>query len=103
MITWVRTANIHDGKINEAFEWAAKVASYINKKFDGANVQVLRNVGGPMYQVHWVGTHDSLAEFERQWKQIESDKGYRNLLTEIRRKGALIGTSVIDSLYESVS
>lgn len=103
MITWVRTANIHDGKIQEAFSWAAKAANYINKKFEGVNVQVARNVGGPIYQVHWVATYQSLASFEKLGKQIESDEGYQGLLAEIRQQAAFIGTSVVDSLYETVS
>lgn len=103
MITWVRTADIHDGKMNEAFAWAVKVAAYLNKKFKGAEIQVMRNVAGPVYQVHWVCNYDSLGAFEARWKEIEKDKGYNNLLSEIRKKSALIGTSVVDSFYESVS
>jgi len=103
MITWVRTAGIQDGKLDEAFGWAVKVAGYINKKFKGANIQVVRNIGGPVYQLHWVGTYETLAAFESQWKQIEGDRGFRSLLTEIRKKRALVGPSVADSLYESIS
>lgn len=103
MITWVRTADIHDGKLNEAFAWAVKVTAYLNKKFKGADIQVMRNLGGPVYQVHWACNYDSLAAFEEQWKKIENDRGYNNLLSEIRKKGVLIGTSVVDSLYESIS
>jgi hypothetical protein len=103
MITWVRTANISDGKLQEAFSWAVKVAGYINKKFEGVNVQVVRNVGGPVFQVHWVATYKSLASFEEKWKQIDGDEGYQGLLAEIRQQAAFIGTSIVDSLYETVS
>jgi hypothetical protein len=103
MVTWVRSADIHDGKINEAFTWAVKVAAYINKKFKGADVQVMRNVGGALYQVHWVCSYDSMAAYEELWKKVEGDRGYNSLLTEIRKKRALIGTSVVDSFYETVA
>jgi hypothetical protein len=103
MITWVRTAGIQEGKMNEAFTWAVKVAAYLNKKFKGMDVQVMRNVGGPLYQVHWVCNYESLGAFEKRWKEVESDRGYNNLLSQIRKKGAFIGSSVVDSFYESVS
>ena len=103
MITWMRTADIHDGKIDEAFSWAVKVANYINKKFKGVKVQVFRNVAGPAFQVHWVVNYPSLAIFEDKWRQIQADKGYGDLLKELREQSALVGASIVDSIYESVS
>jgi hypothetical protein len=103
MIVWVRTANIHDGKMREAFGWAAKVASYTNQKFPGVNVQVTRNIGGPMSQVRWMASYESLASFEKLMRQIESDDGYQALLAEVRQQAALIGPSVVDALYETIA
>ena len=103
MITWVRTANVHDGKLQEAFAAALKVSSYIDKTFEGVKIQVARNVGGPVFQVHWVATYESLAAFDATSKQIESNEGYRALIAELRQQGIFIGTSVVDSIYESVS
>lgn len=103
MITQVRTAGIHDGKLQDAFAWAIKVASYVNKNVQGANVQVARNVGGPLYEVHWVSTVQSLAEYEAVWKRLEADSGYQNLIKEGRQQGLFIGSSIVDRLYETVS
>lgn len=102
MITWMRTADVHDGKLEEAFTWAVKVANYVNQKAPGSNVKVARNVGGPVFQVHWVAYYESLAAFEKTWKMIEADEGYQELLAEIRQMGALIGTSAVDAIYETV-
>lgn len=55
-----------------------------------------------MYQIHWVSTYQSLADFEKAWKQIEADDGYRALVSEARQQDLFIGTSITDSLYESV-
>ena len=33
MITLATTANVHDGKIRDAFAWAVKASKYINEKF----------------------------------------------------------------------
>ena len=103
MIIWKRTANIHDGKAMEAFAWAVKVASWANQKYPGTKMQVIRNVGGPLYQVHWTATYDSLASWEKAWKQIEADDEYRALLAEVRQQGALVGVSVVDSLSEVIA
>ncbi|MDA2923601.1 DUF6039 family protein [Acidobacteria bacterium AH-259-L09] len=103
MITWVRTASIQDGEMQEAFAWAVKVASYVNKNISEANVQVMRNVGGPVYQLHWVCNYESLAAFEEVMKKVEEDSGYQELLTEVRQEKAFVGTSIVDSLYETVS
>jgi len=103
MYTWTRTANIHDGKLQDAFVWAVKVMKYINQKYPGTNIYVARNVDGPLYQVRWFATYDSLASYETFRKQIESDEGYRGLLAEIRGQDVLIGTSIVDSLYERIS
>ena len=63
------TANIHEGKIQEAFSLAVKAAKFLNEKF-GTNAQVHRNVSGPVYQVHWVTTYESHAALEKSRKQM---------------------------------
>ena len=79
IITTVRTANIHDGKMQEAWVWAVKAAKYLNEKF-GTNVSVHRNLGGPLFQVHWVATCESLAAFEKVHKQVDTDPGFQELI-----------------------
>lgn len=64
VITWLRSARIQDGKFEEAFGWAVEVAEYVNETVEGPAVEVRRNIGGPMYQVHWVVHYDSLAHYE---------------------------------------
>jgi hypothetical protein len=102
MITAVLTANVHDGKMQDAFSVGLKAARYMNEKF-GTNMQVNRNVNGPVYQIHFVTTYDSLAAFEKTRKQWEADTGYQEVLTEIRNKGLFIGTSIVQNIYETVS
>jgi hypothetical protein len=101
MITAVRTGSIHDGKFGEAVAWAVKTTNYLRDKL-GANTQLMRNVGGPAYQLHWVSTHQSLADFEKAIKRIEADEGYKTLVGEARQQGLFIATSIVDSLYESI-
>jgi hypothetical protein len=101
MITSVRSASVHDGKLFDAITFAVKIAKYMREKFS-LNTQVSRNVGGPIYQLHWITTYPSLADFEKTGRQVEADEGYRSLLAELRQQNLLIGTSVTDSLYENI-
>ena len=101
MITVVRTGSVHDGKFGEAVVWAVKITNYLREKL-GANTQLMRNVGGPVFQLHWVSTHQSLADFEKAGKRIEADEGYRTFLAEARQQGLFIATSIVESLYESI-
>ena len=94
MITLVRTANIHDGKAGEAFTWAIKTVNSVNANIEGVNVQVLRNVGGPTFQLHFVSTYESLAAYDEATKRLEA---------EARAAGLFIASSIVDHLYETIS
>lgn len=101
MITWLRTARIHDGEFEEAFAWAAKVAEYLSEAYD-PTVEVRRNVGGWMYEVHWVSHYDSLADLDEVRRRLQEDDHYAELVKEAREAGLFIGTSISDYFYETV-
>ena len=103
MITHTLSMSIHDGKLVDAFSWAAKVAGHINRQFPGSNVQVVRNVGGSMFELHFVSVAESLAAYEALNKQVEADEGYQKLLNEGREQRLIIGASVNARLYETVT
>ena len=102
MITFVRTADMNDGKAMAGFAWAVKAANYITENL-GINVQVVRNVGGPVNQVHWIANYESLAEYEAAGKKIENDDGFQGLLAEGMEQGLFSSSSVVDGLYETIS
>jgi|SRR5579871_6624061 hypothetical protein len=101
MITVVRTASINYGKMAEALAWAVKVTRYMRDK--SANVQLSRNIGGLVYQIHWASTHASLADYEQAGKRLEADEGYKALLAEAREQDLFVASSIKDSLYESIA
>ena len=103
MITQVRTAAVHDGKFPEAVEFRLKVVALLNDKFPDLNVQLIRNVGGPLYELHWVSATESLASYEDLNKRIEADQGYQELVAEIRQAKVFVATSLVDRLYETIS
>ena len=100
MIYGVRTANIQGGKIGEAFEFAVKMAAYLNEKFPDIGVQVLRNTPGPVYQLHWVARYESLAAFEDIWAQMSADPGYLELYAA--GVGLFDASSMVDRWYQTV-
>ena len=102
MITLIRTADINDGMAQDAFAWAVQVSHYINDNVDGVEVTVMRNIGGPVYQVHWVSRYDSLAEYARLWAALEADPGYQELIEDARDVGFFVGMSIEDHIYEAV-
>ncbi len=103
MITQVRTAAVHDGKLPEAIEFGLKVVALVNDKFPDLNIQLIRNVVGPIYELHWVSSTESLATYEEVNKRIEADQGYQALVAEIRQAKVFVATSLVDRLYETIS
>lgn len=102
MITVLRSANIAPGVLAEdAFGWAIKVATYLNNKW-GTNVQVQRNVGGDIFQIHWLTTYDSLSHLEEVTPKIEADPDYAALLAEATTSALFSRENVIDKIYQSV-
>lgn len=102
MITFVRTAAVHEGKLMDAMEWAADLAAYIRDNIEGANLQAARRVGGEMYQVCWIATYDSLAAFEQVMGRTEADDGYRERLSEARGMGLFVSQTLFDEIYQSI-
>ena len=103
MITQVRTAAVHDGKLPEAIEFGLKVVAHVNDKSPELSVQLVRNVGGPLYELHWVSTFETLASYEDILKRLEADQGYQELVAEIRQAGVFVASSLVDHLYETIS
>ncbi|UCC54230.1 MAG: hypothetical protein JSV68_09710 [Anaerolineaceae bacterium] len=102
MITAVRSATIQQGTaIEAAFEWAVKVAMYLNENL-GMNTKVQRNVAGSVYQVHWVTTVESLAQVDEVFQRMQADEGYGSLLAEAREQGLFDVSSIVDNLYQSI-
>ena len=62
----------------------------------------MRNVGGPVFQLHWVSNHESLAAYEAAMAKMEADPGYQERLVAGRGQGLFAASSIVDSLYATV-
>ncbi|MFN2141439.1 MAG: hypothetical protein ACK2U5_13205 [Candidatus Promineifilaceae bacterium] len=101
MITWVRTANVNNGMFQSAMEWALRASAYVNEKY-GTNVSVHVNVAGPVNQLRWVATYESLTAFESVVTQLATDEGYSDLLAETGEAFHFAAASVEDAMYRMV-
>ena len=102
MIYFTRTATISQGQAEKAFEWAVRAADQINSKFPDANFQVLRRISGPISDVSWIATFDSLAQFDEWQAGIQSDPEYQQLLAEGRSEGLFVTSSIRDAFFRTV-
>ena len=69
--------------LNAAFEFEIKAAMHLNENL-WMNTQVQRNVSGPIAQLPWVTTYESLAQFEERQQKMQADEVYKSLLFEPR-------------------
>ena len=103
MIYQVRSARVHEGQGRAAVQWATKLVTYLNDKYPDVNVQLLTNVNGPWDQLHFVSIHESLATMEQWRSKVGPDNGYQELLAEMTAQELLVGSSVVDNFYSTVS
>lgn len=61
----MRSLEIQPGKDEEAFEFAQRVAKYINEKSPGETMEVWRCLSSSLRRLHFVGSYDSLAVFDK--------------------------------------
>jgi len=103
MVTSVFSLTCHDGKLAAGFDWALRVTAYIKQQFPGSDMEVVRNIGGPFYELHMVTRVESLAAYDDLNKRSSADEGYQKLASEAQEQGLFIGSSITERMYETVS
>lgn len=101
MIYRARTLNLIRAKVAEAHALMLKATAYLNENFPGVTVEILRNVGGPVNQIHMVTCCASLAALEEYEEERQLDAGWLALLEEWRALDAE-STTAVDHLYRSL-
>jgi hypothetical protein len=100
MIYMMRTMTIQQAKYAEVFQWAVRVARFSNEHYPELNLQILRNVSGSCYQVHWLVGCKSLAVFKETYDRVHADPGYQELTKGW--ENLVIQSSWVDTFYETV-
>lgn len=101
MIYRARTINLTRAKVAEAHALMVKTATFVNEQFPGVTVEVLRNIGGPLNQIHLVTCCESLATLEDYEEERQLNAGWLALIEEWRALDAELSTAV-DHLYRSL-
>lgn len=101
MIYRVRTLNLARTKVTEAHALILRVAAYVNANFPGVTVEILRNVGGPVHQIHMVTCCASLEDLEEYEEERQLDSEWLALIEEWRLLDAE-SSPTVDHLYRSL-
>jgi len=100
MVYLVRSARAQQGRAQVALPWAVQVANYLNEHYPEMNVQVVRNVNGPIDQVHWLVRYESLAVLEATRKKLDNDDDYQELVGAFQ--SIFVLSSAVDNIYATV-
>jgi hypothetical protein len=100
MIYFVRSATIRQGQSRAARQWALKVAHWVNGNYPDLDVQVLDNVSGHLFRVHWMASCESMALFGEIWDKMRVDPGYQEVISGAEE--LIVQESLIDSFYRKV-
>ena len=100
MVYRVWSGSIRQGKAQEAFEWAVKLATYVSENYTEGKTEVVRNINGPVNQLHFVTKVESLAVLEPALKRAAEDPDYQELLAE--GLGLFVESSAVVNYSETV-
>jgi hypothetical protein len=64
----------------DAFEWAGKIAAYLNEHYPEIQVEVLANISGNRWELHWLTKCESLAVIEEVSARYWEDPGFLELI-----------------------
>lgn len=101
MIYRVRTLNLTRTKVSEAHALILKLAAYVNENFPGITVEILRNVGGPVHQIHLITCCASLEDLEEYEEERQLDTDWLAWVEEWRRLDAE-SADAVDQFYRSL-
>ena len=100
MIRWTRTAQIAQGKRQEAIQWAKDTREYTKTKFEGgADVKIYLETLGDYGIICWMADFENLATLEVAGQVLDEDSGYQERLNVA---GDLFLPGVVDKVYSSV-
>jgi hypothetical protein len=100
MIRWTRTAQIAQGKRQEAIQWAKDTREYTKTKFEGsADVKIFLETLGDYGIICWMADFENLATLELAGQVLDDDSGYQERL---QAASDLFMPGVVDKVYSSV-
>ena len=101
MIYMVRSITFQPGKSAEAMQWAVNIANWTNEHYPEVNMEILRNISGPKWQVHFVIRCASMAAWEETSAKANADRGYHEVISG--GEELVIQKTMMDTFYRTVS
>ena len=104
-IRFHRKAQIHEGKLLEAIQWAKEITEYVNANYREVFVSLYIEKSGiaTIIHLHWFVDYKDQATYNSLGRQISSDEKYLALISKSSERGLFIGESVHDTLLTSVT
>ena len=100
MIRWIRTAQIAQGKQQEAIQWAKDTREYTKTKFEGgAEVKIFLQTLGDLGVICWMVDFENLAMIELAGQALNADEGYQERL---KAASELFLPGIFDKVYQSI-
>ena len=101
MVYLWQSCMIKEGKRQEAWQQAAKIAAYAKENYsEHVSLEVLRNTNGPAYQVHCLIRFESLAAFEETSTKWFSDPVVQELNEEGEK--SWVDSSFVNNFFATV-
>jgi hypothetical protein len=100
MVYLVRSARAQQGRAQAALPFIVGVANYLKEHYPEVSVEVLRNINGPIHQVHLVVRYESLAVLEATRDKLDNDDDYQELVGAFQ--SIFVLDSAVDNIYETV-
>lgn len=102
-IRFHRKAQIHEGKMLEAIQWAKEITQYLNANYPEVFVSLYIEKSGTATIIHWFADYRDLATYNRLRPQISRDEKYLALISKARERGLFIGESLHDTSLTSIT
>jgi dienelactone hydrolase len=102
-IRFHRKAEIHEGKMMEAIQWAKEITEYVNANYPEVFVSLYIEKSGTATIIHWFGDYKDLATYNRFMWQIRRDEKYLALVSKASERGLFISESVHDTSLISIT
>jgi len=96
-----RKAEIHEGKVLEAIQWAKGVTEYLNANYPEVFVSLYIEKSGTATIMHWFVDCKDLATYNRLMPQLSRDEKYLALTSKMHERGLFISRH--DTLLTSVA
>jgi hypothetical protein len=99
MITFIRSAVVAPGKVNEALAFAHQVAKLITEKH-GVAIELNVPVGGNPSRIAWLAHYENLAQYETVSAKLLTDKDYLGAIATTG--GVFVPGSLHDEIWRKI-